>query len=272
MRAEGRKAHDLATLLHASCERVGVFSDPLVGGGSVPIELTKKKSMAHLKLHLNDLDPWIAAFWQVIASGDPTDLIRRIEQCQPTVALHHELRQREPKSLTDRAFHAIFFNRTSFSGILNSGALGGNKQTGRSITSRWNGKALTENVCALTEHLAGRTTVTCKHINDVELRGVLFIDPPYIGTGPILYRERMDTDAHITLAAKLKVYLHPWIATYDDDPLVRDIYRWAAVENDMHRYSISGSGRARWKKTNELLLRNPDRPHLQRSLHQLTCP
>ena len=142
-----------------------MFSDPFVGGGSVPIALIKKKSLAHLKLYLNDLDPWIAVFWQVIASGDVTDLIRRIERCQPTVALHHELRQREPESLTERAFYALFFNRTSFSGILSAGALGGNKQTGRSITSRWNGKALTE-------QLAGRTTVTYKHISDVELRGV----------------------------------------------------------------------------------------------------
>lgn len=113
-----------------------------------------------------------------------------------------------------------------------------------------------------TEHLAGRTTVTCKHINEVKLRGVLFIDLPYIGTGLILYRERMEKGAHITLAARLRGYPYPWIATYDDDPLVRELYRWAAVENDTHRYSISGSGRAHWKKINELLLRNPDCPHL----------
>ncbi len=205
---KGRKAKDLATLLQSACERVGLLSDPFVGGGSVPVELMQR--VPDMKLHLNDLNPWIAAFWEVVASGDIDKLVKRIEQCCPTVALHCELREHQPESLEDRAFYALFFNRTSFSGILSSGALGGNKQAGRAtVTSRWNAAALKHSVLKLTECLAGKTTVTCKHIRDVELRGVLFIDPPYIGTGPILYRERMDRDAHIALAAKLKYYPLP---------------------------------------------------------------
>lgn len=56
---------------------------------------------------------------------------------------------------------------------------------------------------------------------------------------------------------------YPWIATYDNDPLVKDIYKWATIETERYRYSISGSGRKSWKRANELLLRNPERPPLQ---------
>ncbi len=76
-----------------------------------------------------------------------------------------------------------------------------------------------------------------------------FIDPPYIAAGPSLYRYGMTQQKHLELAARLRVYPHPWCATYDADPLVYELYNWAEVATDSYRYSMAGSQFVRVGKT-----------------------
>ena len=68
-----------------------------------------------------------------------------------------------------------------------------------------------------------------------------FVDPPYFGKGPTLYRNTMDAAAHRALSERLRAMQdEPWILTYDDCPDVRAMYEpWARIERCSLRYTAS---------------------------------
>jgi DNA adenine methylase len=79
-----------------------------------------------------------------------------------------------------------------------------------------------------------------------------YCDPPYVKAGPHLYQVAFTQADHERLARRLRSEKRPWLLSYDDHPLIRQLYEgWSRIESLEVGYSINGCG-----KKNELLISN----------------
>lgn len=234
------------------------FVDVFVGGGSVALEVAKK--YPNLKLILNDKDKRIYAFWKIISMVDDQmfyELIFNLKD-PPTIQKFNELRLDKNEDLVSLAHKAIFFNRTSFSGILDSGPIGGYGQKGKwLIGCRYNAKNLIKKIHEARNLLIARTEVKNLDFSEmIDTPGLLYIDPPYFIKGDMLYKEKMNKFDHLTMSLSLK-NKHNWILSYDNHSEIRKIYDYAKIEYIPARYSINGK-KENWTDSKELIITNKE--------------
>lgn len=184
-------------------------------------------------IHLNDLNPGIAAFWRSVTTH-PTKFCDLIENTPADLEQWHKARATylNPTNADDLTlgFATFFLNRTNRSGILHARTIGGLEQTGQwKIDARFNKTGLIKRVQWIGEH--------AEHIHITQLDGLKFLetlsflgdqvfvyaDPPYIVQGNGLYLHTFDDIAHLSLAEALSTLDAPWILTYDDAPRITDI-------------------------------------------------
>lgn len=232
------------------------FTDVFVGGGSVLLDVAEKRP--DVRLHANDLNECMHAFWSLVADeAKPLlpllDLISRT----PTVELFKSLRASQPTDQYDLAYRAVFFNRTTFSGIETAGPIGGEGQKSQwGIACRYNAKKLVQEICKARTLLGGRTTVTKLDATAslAPFPGFLYLDPPYYVKGDMLYRYSMDRAMHERLAALLRERQPPWALSYDSCPEIKALYEGFDIEEIDARYSINGT-KTKWAKKPEVLVR-----------------
>lgn len=235
--------------------------------GSAAITLNVALHHPQMKFEAVDFDPTISGFWQLIGNGTEAqveELLGLLSQI-PTVPLFRQLRERaasgEPLDLVERAYHAIFFNRTTFSGIAMSQPIGGYNQTSKwTIDCRYNAPKLQEKVTNLRRLLGGRLNVACDNaitwLANVPQGAPVFLDPPYFAKGDVLYPVKMTDFQHGLLAEVLATHTN-WIMSYDICPEIRDKYSYAQLLEVKFRYSINGKKKD-WKATNEFLIVSPE--------------
>jgi DNA adenine methylase len=194
-------------------------------------------------------------------------LKRLVREATPTVALRDELKARygRPAEPVERAFEALFINRTSYSGNLRGGPLGGRHQTGKTkIGSRWNPGRICGEIDRAHALLAGRCEVLNEDASSLlgalvgQDRTFAYADPPYFRVGNTLYREGMTPLEHARLAERLRV-LSNWVLSYDDAPEIRALYHWAVAMPLVARYSVAKANGTR-KVRQELLILPPSHP------------
>ena len=249
----------------ALIDSILVGSDTLYEGflGSAAVTLDVALRRPDLKFIGIDRDVTISGFWQLISEGTDdqvNELLGLISQT-PTVELFQRLRTESPVSLVDRAYHAIFFNRTAFSGISISGPIGKYDQTSKwKITCRYNAVALQKKIKNLRQLFAGRWKVIngecIDWLKEIPADVPLYLDPPYFIKGDMLYPERMDAFQHGRLAATLATRTN-WIMSYDICDEIRKLYDFAQLLEIGFRYSINGK-KNNWKATNEYLIVSPE--------------
>ena len=234
------------------------YCEPFVGGGSVALYVAQK--YPDIQLYLNDKDEWISSFWSVILDYQKLTELLSLMQTQPTVELFYKLREELPTSDVDKAYRAIFFNRCSFSGIIDRrvGPIGGAGQKSKyTIDCRYNFKKLKEKILQCHELLKGRTVVENKSFVDFEpltkTNMPCYIDPPYVNKGAVLYYEKMDTKEHFLLSYILKRRKN-WVLSYDDDDMIKNVfYKNCKIINLSANYCINGV-KQNWNNKNELLI------------------
>ena len=243
----------LAPLLNDS----DVFADVFVGGGSVLLHVANQ--FHNLQLVVNDKDYWMYSFWSVVSSENDEELNQLLEliKTRPTVELFDELRKDNSDDKISSAYKAIFFNRTAFSGILDSGPIGGKEQTSKyTIDCRYNIGELTKKIKNCNNLLRGRTTVFNKDFKELDvLRDasvVLYLDPPYYVKGDQIYREYMIDKDHRELFDILDKRQR-WVLSYDDCKEIRSIYENKTILDTAARYCINGVKQS-WKNKNELII------------------
>jgi DNA adenine methylase len=180
-------------------------------------------------------------------------------QAQPTVELFYKLRVEAPASDIEAAYRAIFFNRCSFSGIVDrrTGPIGGAEQKSKyTVDCRYNFKKLKEKILQCHELLKGRTVVKNKSFIDFEplikTNMTCYIDPPYILKGDSLYYEKMNKEDHKQLSEILYTR-NNWVASYDDCDLIRDLYKQHRIIDLPAKYTINGV-KKNWIQKNELII------------------
>jgi len=234
-----------------------LFIDVFVGGGSVLLEVAKKYPEA--QLYANDKDHWMYSFWSIIAGNDKSKLDELLDliNVQPTLDLFYKLREEPAVDDVGCAYRAVFFNRTTFSGILNSGPIGGKEQKSKyTVDCRYNSKKLKQKILNCNKLLAGRTNVTNTSFNNLDIftstNIPAYCDPPYYIMGDILYIEKMPPQEHFMLRNILDTRDN-WILSYDDCPPIRAHYSNKTIIDLAARYCINGKKNS-WKTKNELII------------------
>jgi DNA adenine methylase len=233
------------------------FSDAFVGGGSVLLAVASL--YPNTPLYANDKDYWMYCFWKVVSDTDRTQLDAMLElvKVQPTIELFRKLRGEAPITEVDCAYRAIFFNRTTFSGIARSGPIGGDKQESKwTVDCRYNTTKLVNKIEKCHQLLSGRTQVDNKDITEYSyLTGCnqpIYLDPPYYVKGDMLYQAKMD-DFHHSKMADILSKRSNWVLSYDDCPEIRNLYKDNQIIDVSARYCIDGK-KTDWKGKNELII------------------
>jgi DNA adenine methylase len=237
------------------------FYEGFLGSASITLDVALR--YPNMKFVATDYDFTISGFWELIGTGTDAqvqELIALIAQ-PPTVELFRALRAKPPVTLVERAYHAIFFNRTTFSGIAMAQPIGGFKQTSKwTINCRYNAPLLQKKVQNLRTLLAGRLTVTNEDailwLQRIPAGVPLYLDPPYFVKGDVLYPIKMDEMQHGKLADVLVTRTN-WIMSYDICDEIREKYTFAKLIELGFRYSINGK-KTEWKNTNEFLIVSPE--------------
>lgn len=233
-----------------------VFTDAFVGGGSVVLEVATK--YPKVELLINDKDDWIYSFWDIVCGPAKGlgDLLALIDQ-PATLEQFYKLREDEDQSKLVQAYKAIFFNRTTFSGILKSGPIGGKDQKSKyPVNCRYNADKIKKKIVAMNQLLSGRTHVDNLDINQYlgyrSNQGLIYLDPPYVKAGKALYTEYMSEEEHKNLG-KILLNRKKWVLSYDDSDIIRGIYQNCDIYNADGKYCINGA-KTEWSQKNELII------------------
>lgn len=241
------------------------FIDVFTGGGSVFIKFIE--SYPRTTLILNDLDEWIYSFWQAMGSSKETNrllyYLKKYEQ--PSIDDFNFLRKSSSrKGLKDgyKAFLAIFFNRTTFSGIFSSGPIGGYSQEGSyKMDCRYNYLKLRQSIISLNymfdimevDVLREDFKLLLDRYKDKD-NIVIYLDPPYMKQGEQLYNHFLQPNEYQIMSDMLKTAKSKWIVSHDNHPALIEMFKWANIREfngvPCTINSIKG------KKCTELLITN----------------
>jgi DNA adenine methylase len=207
------------------------YVEPYAGGASVALSLLFEEYAS--RIHINDLNRSVYAFWKAVLD-DTDELCARIESTRATTAEWRRQRAvQEEKSpeRVDLAFSTFFLNRTSRSGILTGGIIGGYAQKGEwKIDARWRPEDLVrriERVARFRNRITLTRIDTAKYLRNrlskIE-RPFLYLDPPYYVKGWKLYENFYDHEDHEEISKIVKGLSVPWVVSYDAAPKVVRMY------------------------------------------------
>ena len=250
LRYPGGKA-TLAGFFESTINALGLkrptYIEPYAGGAGAGLELLLKGVVGTVVI--NDLDPAIHACWKAMVK-DSDAFLGLLERCPLTVdewkAQREIYRRRHDVNVDPLAlgFATFYLNRTSRSGVLGAGVIGGFAQAGAyKIGARFDKQVLKTRIERLAE-LSGRIRVT-KQDGAARLREYLpkdnifaYVDPPYVEKGNSLYMSAFKEEDHVALARVLNGYANTnWVLTYDVADLIRSLYKARDVSEFRLLYS-----------------------------------
>jgi DNA adenine methylase len=210
------------------------YVEPFAGGFGIGIALLADGVIQ--RAMLNDYDKHLYHFWHSVMNDTET-LLKMIRDTPITI--EERVRQKavfrdQNSSVTADGFATLFLNRVNFSGVLNGGPIGGRNQKGTyKVDCRFNkddisgrielAASFRERVEVLNED-GGKLII---RLSEESERDDFFnIDPPYVVKGNRLYTNYFKDQDHRDLGRIIEEQLGgiPWIVTYDDCELVRNIY------------------------------------------------
>lgn len=231
----------------------GHYIEPYAGGAGIALALLSHSYAS--RIHLNDLNPAVFAFWRSVI--DETDeLCKLIRDVKVNMKEWHRQKAifKDPAnhSQLQLGFTTFFLNRTNRSGILGAGVIGGKNQDGPwKLDARFNKEDLIQRV----ENIAMyRSRIHLYNLDAKELiesvlptlpkKSLVYLDPPYYVKGQELYQNHYSHDDHAEIAklVQKKIKL-PWVVSYDHVPQILDIYSGCPTIT----YGISYSAQNRYK-------------------------
>lgn len=217
--------------------RGGAYYEPYAGGAGAALSLLRDGVVS--EIHINDADERVNAFW-VSALDESERFVDQILSTPLTMDEWHRQRKicANPKShdCFDVGFAAFFMNRCNRSGVLTgAGPIGGLEQKGEwKLDVRFSREPLAERILKLARV---REQIHITHLDAIAfLKATLplggdrkkvfvYLDPPYVNKGQRLYLNSYETKDHAQLARYIKGQRTlPWIMSYDDTEVVRELY------------------------------------------------
>jgi DNA adenine methylase len=222
------------------------YVEPFAGGFGIGVGLLCEGVVK--AAILNDFDSHIYIFWYSVLN-DTENLLRLISDTPITIE-EREIQKQHYKDadsgLLNDGFATLFLNRVNFSGVIKGGPIGGLAQTGTyKIDCRFNKKDLINKIGTVAKlrgkiKLYNRDAGYLIRMNLMKIKAPMFlnIDPPYVVKGSKLYTNFFTEGDHLNLQRVIAAHLtekYPWIITYDECQLVRDLYK----QFHMQEYGIS---------------------------------
>lgn len=258
LRYPGGKA-TLASFFETTVAALGLdkptYVEPYAGGAGAGIELLLKGVVGTVVI--NDLDPAIYACWHAMVKNSAA-FLRRLEFAPLTIdewRAQREVYRRRHDNSTDPlelGFATFYLNRTSRSGVLGAGVIGGFAQSGTyRMDARFNKEVLRRRIENLAE-LSAKIRVT-RQDGAARLRHYLpkdnvfaYVDPPYVDKGSSLYMSAFQQKDHQALAKVLNGHSNThWVLTYDVNDLIRSLYK----ARDVSEFRLLYSAHLRGTKT-----------------------
>lgn len=235
------------------------YAEAYCGGAGLAMKLLLLGRVS--KVILNDIDPAVYSMWDAIVNH-PDELCAFIERAELNIP---EWKAQRKVYLTSDAPSlelgkaAFYLNRTNRSGILRGGPIGGMSQSGKyGLDARFGKVALCKKVRAIA---ARSSDITLHSLDACDFVDTVLVgddnvfanfDPPYVDKGPGLYENSYTEDDHRGIAEKIGLCEFPWMVTYDNSPLIIDLYK----DFDMYLMDV-GYSAASVKVGSELLIAGP---------------
>ena len=268
LRYPSGKSRALKQILPLIPLNISEYREPFVGGGSVFFAI---RSLFHSRIKtywMNDLNYDLACFWQQVRDNSPA-LVETLEAMHTNAtdgrALFTELtadkdelnQNRDMLSEFERAVRFFILNRITFSGVVDSGGY-----SPSAYAKRWTTSSIAR-VAQVAPYL-GNVKITCGDYADVLFHDgedvFLFLDPPYWkATASKLYGLRGSLHTafnHVQFAENMKKCPHKWLITYDDSPVIRELFSFADIREWELQYGMNNYGKATAAKGKELFIKN----------------
>jgi DNA adenine methylase len=233
-------------LLKANGLLSGEYCEPFAGGAGIACSLLLNGHVT--RIHINDLDRSIYAFWWCVLNDTERfcDRIESVKLSIDTWKRQRTIQRTEKRDLFALGFSTFFLNRTNRSGIIDGGVIGGLEQTGDwLIDCRFNREDLARKVRRIAAHgeqieltnLDGKALLhqLNRRANPESL--LVNIDPPYFLKGRELYKNWYGAEDHAALASAVAQIRPRWMVTYDDTPETRSLYSTFRCYNQQLNYS-----------------------------------
>lgn len=220
------------------------YVEPYAGGASVALSLLFEEYADHI--HINDLNRSVFAFWNIVLT-QTENLCRLISKTKIDPLewnRQRDVQRADDVSELDLAFSTFYLNRTSRSGIIGGGMIGGKNQDGPwKLDARFNRQDLIGRIEKIGRY-RNRITLTGMDTADY-LRDNLgsianpfaYLDPPYYVKGEGLYENFYRHGNHQEIAGLVSNIRTPWIVSYDGVPEIQKMYSRFSSINYGLRYS-----------------------------------
>ena len=217
----------------------GHYFEPYAGGAGLALILLMDDVVE--RIHINDVDPAVAAFWRA-AVNQSEDLIALVAGEPVTMDAWHHWRDvmcgRVAATEVEIGFATLFMNRTNRSGILKGGVIGGKKQSG---TYKIDARFMRDKLCERLDRIGNNSHRISVYEEDalsllqrcqsfLPQRTLIYLDPPYYVKGSGLYRNSYKPIDHEMIATYLQGgdLKLPWITSYDNAEEIRQMYSSSA--------------------------------------------
>ena len=268
LRYPGGKSRALKQILPHVPLNISEFREPFVGGGSVFFAIRSLFQDRIKSYWINDLNYDLYCFWKEVRDSAP-NLVATLREIHTTTtdgrALFEKLTQakdhlnqnRNALCEFQRAVRFFVLNRITFSGIVDSG---GYSQS--AYEKRFTDSSI-ERVKNISPYLAGTkitngdyTEALCQDGEDV----FIFLDPPYWkATESKLYGVRGTLHSafdHARFAENMRKCQHKWLITYDDSPVIRELFAFAEIQEWTLQYGMNNYRKTSAAKGDELFIKN----------------
>ena len=268
LRYPGGKSRALKQILPHVPLNVSEFREPFVGGGSVFFAIRCLFQERIKSYWINDLNYDLYCFWKEVRDNAP-DLVATLRETHTTTtdgrALFEALAQvkdhlsqnRNALSEFQRAVRFFILNRITFSGTVDSG---GYSQS--AYEKRFTDSSI-ERVKNISPYLSGTkitngdyTEALCQDGDNV----FIFLDPPYWkATESKLYGVRGTLHTgfdHVQFAENMRKCEHKWLITYDDSPIIRELFAFAEIQEWTLQYGMNNYRKTSAAKGDELFIKN----------------
>lgn len=237
----------ITALLESNGLTGGAYVEPYAGGAGLAMGLLLDGAVQ--RIEINDKDLRIFAFWHCVLE-ETEGLIREIWDTPVSVAQWEKeravLERPEEYDLLTLAFATFFVNRTSRSGILKGGVIGGKKQLSEyKIDCRYNKVSLISLIERIAAH---KDRITISNLDAIEFlrersfspKTLIYADPPYFEKGKALYMDYYSAQDHAALSEFIRTQVKvPWIVSYDSVPEILFMYSFTRHRDLRINYSAA---------------------------------
>lgn len=252
------------------------------GGASVSLSLLKSGLIS--RATIVELDPLVYSFWKCIKDS-PEQLCDKIQCVTASLQTWKSFQKYlEPSvvgkySALELGFAGLFLNRTSFSGIIGAGPIGGmSQQSAYKVDCRFNKERIIRQIRNLAGLTEGLTVVHSdalrflKNSRAAILKGhsLVYLDPPYYAQGKRLYRYNYGDKEHAALAKLIVAEKYPWVISYDPHPTIRQLFSGQAMTPIYLSYAVKKSRKADELLISNLTLGEPEYLGLDDSMHSVS--